>query len=145
MDFKVYYHFWINEEDPKIAKICPNPEWKHPLATGQWMMFFQTNEIDEKWKQAVNLYRSGKLIGVHAMRVSTMRENFRKSDNFFHVIFYFCGPSEDKDFMIKIGQNLLKNIQYKNLYGAMFYTDVQAFLGSEDKVQGKYKIDVPKC
>ena len=31
MPTKVYYHFWINEEDPKIAKICPNPEWKHPL------------------------------------------------------------------------------------------------------------------
>ena len=35
---KVFYHFWINEEDPKIAKMCPNPEWKHPLGN-----FFFTN------------------------------------------------------------------------------------------------------
>ena len=109
------------------------------------MMFFNTSEIDEKWKCAVTLYRSGKLLGVHAMRVSTMRENFRKSDNFCHVILFFCGPNEDKDFMMKIGQNLLKHIEYKNLYGAMFFTDIQSFLGSEAKIEGKYQIEVPKC
>ena len=30
------YEYWIYEEDPKIAKINPNPEWKG----GKWMMFF---------------------------------------------------------------------------------------------------------
>ena len=47
-------HFWINEEDPKVAKlypnldgkggkICPNAEWKD----GQWMMFFDNSVIGE--------------------------------------------------------------------------------------------------
>ena len=43
---KVYGNSWIYEEDPKIAKICPNPEWK----CGQWLMFFDNSIIDEKWE-----------------------------------------------------------------------------------------------
>ena len=49
------YEYWIYEEDPKIAKINPNPEWKG----GKWMMFFDYKEIDEKWEHVVNLYRQG--------------------------------------------------------------------------------------
>ena len=77
---KVYSHFWIHEEDPKIVEKCeltckawqwaacekcPFPEWK----LGQWMMFFDNSVIDEKWEKAVKLYRQGKLTGVSFMKV----------------------------------------------------------------------------
>ena len=74
---KVFSHFFIHEEDPEI---CPNP--MDPL-DGHWSMYFDSSVIgwsvlifdisihvisvilfpDEKWDQAVNLYREGKLTG----------------------------------------------------------------------------------
>ena len=116
------------------------------------MMFFDSSIIDEKWQEAINLYRQGKLTGIHALKVSTVRENFfstgtGSNDNSFHVLIFYCGPSDDQDLVMIAGQNLLQNIEYKNLYGAMFYTDVQTFLLSQatgDMTSCKYKIDVPK-
>ena len=62
-------HSWIYEEDPARLKpachVCPHPKWKN----GQWMMFFPNSLIDEKWDQAVDLYRRGKLTGVQSMKV----------------------------------------------------------------------------
>ena len=62
---KTYLNFWLYEEDPEISRICPHPEWKG----GKWMMFFESTNIDKKWDQAIQLYRQGKLFGVHAMKV----------------------------------------------------------------------------
>lgn len=50
---RVYGDAWIYEEDPEISKICPNPEWN----CGSWLMFFDNSVVDEKWDQAVQLYR----------------------------------------------------------------------------------------
>ena len=139
----VYTHFWIHEEDPNIAMTCSNPEYKD----GHWMMFFDSSIINEKWQEAMNLYRQGKLTGIQAMKVSTVRENFFSTGTGSHVIIFYCGPSDDKDLVMIAGQNLLQKIEYKNLYGAMFYTDVQTFLLSQatgDMSSCKYKIDVPK-
>ena len=55
---KVYGSAWIYEEIPEISKICPNPEWN----CGNWMMFFDNAMVDEKWEQAVNLYRQGTVL-----------------------------------------------------------------------------------
>ena len=50
---RVYGDAWIYEEDPEISKICPNPEWN----CGSWLMFFDNSVVDDKWDQAVQLYR----------------------------------------------------------------------------------------
>ena len=55
---KVYGSAWIYEEIPEISKICPNPEWN----CGNWMMFFDNAMVDQKWEQAVNLYRQGTVL-----------------------------------------------------------------------------------
>ena len=55
---KVYGSAWIYEEIPEISKICPNPEWN----CGNWMMFFDNSVVDQKWEQAVNLYRQGTVL-----------------------------------------------------------------------------------
>ena len=76
-------HSWIYEEDPARLKpachVCPHPKWKN----GQWMMFFPNSLIDEKWDQAVDLYRRGKLTGVQSMKVCLLLhsgpENLKKS------------------------------------------------------------------
>lgn len=142
---KVYGSAWIYEEIPEISKICPNPEWN----CGNWMMFFDNAMVDQKWEQAVNLYRQGKLNGIHALKVSTMRENCKNTDNSFQVIMFCCGPSDDQYLMLEIGNNLLNYIDYKNPDGAMYFkADSQSFLRKPrptgNKNNFKYRITVPK-
>ena len=114
---------------------------------GHWMMFFEESIIDHKWEQVVKSYRQGKLTGVHAMKVSTARENFTNSENLFYVIVFYCGPSDNQNEIIEIGKNLLQHVEYANIYGYMYYTDLQTFLTSQasgDMSKCKYKIEVPK-
>ena len=61
--------FWLYEEDPKIARSCPHLD--HGKG-GKWMMFFDSNDIDDKWELAVNLYRQGHLPGIHTLKVRNL-------------------------------------------------------------------------
>lgn len=148
---KTFVQFWLYEEDPERARqVNPHPEWKG----GKWMMFFESPNIDKKWERAVILYRQGKLNGIHAMKVSTMRENFKcKADRQPHVIIFYCGPSDNKKLMLEIGNNLLKQIKYKCLDGAMLYkADVsddlpyanRVVLNRSLKSHARYRIQVPR-
>ena len=125
--------FWIYEEDPDYSKICPLP---CPSNEGQWLMFFDSSEIDKKWERAVSLFHQGKLTGIHALEVSTadsyswvsrMKENFRNSTEPIHVIFFYCGPHDRKSLMIEIGMRLLKYFRYKEkilLFLLMHFLDI---------------------
>ena len=96
----------------------------------------------------------GKLNGIHAMKVSTMRENFKcKADRQPHVIIFYCGPSDNKKLMLEIGNNLLNHIKYKCLDGAMLYkADVsddlpyanRVVLNRSLKSHARYRIQVPR-
>ena len=96
---------------------------------------------------------SGKLIGVHAMKVSTVKETFKSSVNSFHVIIFYCGPWDDKEYMYEIGHNLLDQIEYTTQDGAILYkSDLaddlpfrsRAILNKTLKYNPKYIITVPK-
>ena len=92
-------------------------------------------------------FRQGKLFGVHAMKVSTMKETF--IDTSFQIIIFYCGPLDDKGYIMEIGHNLLEHIEYANPDGAMFFKpDSRTFL-RKPKPTGnknffKYSIDVPR-
>ena len=46
--------YWIFESSEDIARKC------HLLGhTGKWMMFYDRSVFDEKWVEAVKLYRDG--------------------------------------------------------------------------------------
>ena len=148
---KTFVNFWLYEEDPKISENCPHPEWKG----GKWMMFYDSPNIDKKWEQAVNLYREGKLSGVHAMKVSTMRENLNSKNRAVapHVIIFYCGPSDNREWMMKIGQNLQDHMKYKNFDGTMLYKadvcddipfDNRTVMNKSMKTNAKYRLRVPR-
>ena len=80
--------YWLFERDSKVGAKCHYD----PELTGKWMMFWDNAVLDERWKQAVILYREGKLTGIHCMKVSTKRDNRRASDNTSGVIIFYCGP-----------------------------------------------------
>ena len=80
--------YWLFERDSKAGAKCHYD----PELSGKWMMFWDNAVLDEKWKQAVILYREGKLTGIHGMKVSTKRDNKRARDNTSGVIIFYCGP-----------------------------------------------------
>ena len=67
--------FWLYEEDPKIARQCPHLD--HGKG-GKWMMFFDSNDIDDKWELAVNYYRQGHLPGIHTLKVRIVPNGLKK-------------------------------------------------------------------
>ena len=136
-------NFWIYEEDPEIANRFKNYDLDK---CGKWMMFFENALIDEKWQQLVNLYREGKLTGIHQMKVSTMKESYRSADHSYQVICMYCGPYDDKNHLMKVGENLLHHMDYSNNSGFMCYkSDEQTYLGTRstgNKSNSMYKIPV---
>ena len=85
-------------------------------------------------------------------QVSTMRENFPSNEK-NHVIIFYCGPSDNRGLMLKIGQNILDHIKYKNTDGRLMYkADVaddlpfgsRAVMIRSMKANSKYSISVPR-
>ena len=68
--------FWLYEEDPKIARQCPHLD--HGKG-GKWMMFFDSDDIDDKWELAVNYYRQGHLPGIHTLKVRIVPNGLKKT------------------------------------------------------------------
>jgi hypothetical protein len=52
--------YFIFESDPQISAKWGNYDIK---LSGKWMMFYSWSIMDEKWEEAVEQYRSGKLTG----------------------------------------------------------------------------------
>ena len=50
-----------------------------------------------------------------------MRETFQSSVNSFHVILFYCGPFDNSDLIMKIGHNLLDQIEYTSEDGRILY------------------------
>jgi len=88
---------------------------KYPDKDGKWMMFFPMSQMDAKWAEACQLYKSGKLMGIRGMKASTAKQN--PNPERLHgpdegIIIFYCGPSEDKNKILKIGKNILNNLHY---------------------------------
>jgi hypothetical protein len=105
---QVNTHYWIYSVDPYMMRT-------YPYIDGKWVMFFSKEELDERWKEAKFLYKTGRLIGVNSMKVSTQVYNPYAVNKYRNgVIIFYCGPSEDKRHIMKCGRNLLKQIYYND-------------------------------
>ena len=138
--------YFIFENDPQISAKWGN-KYDSKYA-GKWMMFYPFSTLDEKWEEAIKNYRSGKLIGIDSMKVSTKKKNPRASDDSTGVIIFYCGPANDEKLVMSYGHNLLKYVPYINAYGFMYYkSDMQTLQGTRatgQKSNSKYKIPVPR-
>ena len=83
--------YFIFESDPQISAKWGNYDIK---LSGKWMMFYSWSIMDEKWQEAVEQYRSGKLTGTLRSQIEgyTRLLIFRK----------FAIPSTPMFFMCKI-------------------------------------------
>ena len=100
--------YWVNCIDHSIAATYPNHD-------GKWMMFFSMSEMDAKWNEACQLYRSGRLTGINSMKASTAKQNpmpTRLHGYDEGIIIFYCGPCEDKQNVMEYGRNILRHMHY---------------------------------
>jgi hypothetical protein len=103
---QITHMFWVYCRDDYLMGQYPNND-------GKWMMFFTLDEIDAKWEEACNLYRSGRLTGINSMKVSTAKPNSQRIyDEGEGIIIFYCGPSQDETNVLEYGRNILSNMNY---------------------------------
>jgi hypothetical protein len=97
---------------------------------GKWMLFYNKNEINKKWKLAQELYRENKLNNVTKMKCSTSFENPRSSNLNEGVIILYCNNSSDEEKIMIIGENILKKFNYEHRPYICYKTDKQTNEGT---------------
>lgn len=113
-------------------------EYNDTLTTikcGKWMLFFNEKMINEKWKNAVQLFRKKVFPGIKLMKCSTALNNTTDK-----VIIFYCNKSDEKNRIINIGKNIMNKLNYQNdLY---YKTDRQTLKGIESNGNNYiYKIE----
>ena len=83
--------------------------------SGKWMLYYEKNVFNEKWKLAINLFREKKLNGIVSLKCSTSYENPRASSRDIGVIILYCYNSDNKQYIIDIGKNILKIFNYREI------------------------------
>lgn len=112
---------------PSTVKTCPwlyhiNEKYDDQDYSGKWLLFYKKGpELDKNWIKIKRLYDNGKLIGVHSLSVSTGYNNSRARDDIYGVIVVYCGPVNDKEKIMNIGNNLLDQMNYENNNGYIYY------------------------
>ena len=101
--------YWINYPDDKRINI-----------DGYWMMFFDKDKLDEKWKLCLEKFKNRNLNGICKLSVSGNNSKspiaFSKGVIIFHVL-----ANETEKNIINYGENLLKHIDYTNTKDYMYY------------------------
>lgn len=105
---QVHDSFWVYALEQHLAAQFPNQD-------GKWMMFFPMSEMDARWNEACELYRSGRLFGINSMKASTAKQNpmpERLHGPDEGIIIFYCGPCEDEVNVMQYGRNILNNMHY---------------------------------
>ena len=114
------------------------------------MLFVPTDMLNEYWKNIRDLYNDRKLSNIIQLKCSTNFNNSRASDNNNGVILLYCNKSNERQYIIDIGINLLKHIDCKlcvNINRPYIYnkSDEQTLKGTRQSGSNKnhlYKLNV---
>ena len=97
---------------------------------GKWMLFYPNDKMNDMWKRAKDLYKQGTLTGVHSLKCSTAKENPRSSSSQSGVIILYSPYSADERYIMKVGQNILSKIEYRESPYMYYKSDEQTFNGA---------------
>jgi hypothetical protein len=133
---QVHHSYWVYALEHSQASQFPNKD-------GKWMMFFPMNEIDARWHEAVQLYRSGKLVGINSMKSSTAQQNpmptrLHKQDE--AILIFYCGPCEDEEDVMEYGRNILDHMRY-NAETFYYKSDLEHLIRYDRVYKHMYKIE----
>lgn len=127
-----------NYSQPDVAELPPSKDmrsyWQwHPQSQdgrfinyesslrGKWMLFYPLSDIDGMWQLMKNLFDTGELHGVSDVKVSTAKSSAGHPDKNSGVIMVYCGPCDDEELMLKIGEKIASKTKYENRSGFMRY------------------------
>lgn len=79
---------------------------------GKWMLFYNKNIINDKWKKVLELFKENKLEGVINVKVSTNMKNQNNNMSNSSVIVLYCDNSRDKKTIINIGKKIQELMEY---------------------------------
>ena len=103
----------IEDYEPQVSKNTQKN-------CGFWKLQYENAAvIHEKWKEAIDFYRGGKLTGISAMRIHTMKDENGRSDNLFQCIYFYLN-SED-DVLMAVGKNVLHHMGHSDNSGCIRY------------------------
>jgi hypothetical protein len=97
---------------------------------GKWMLFYPKPLLNNAWELTKTLYRKNELNGVLSMKCSTSYENPRASTTQNGIIILYCSNSSDEKTIMKIGENILQKLNYKEQQKIYYKTDVQTYEGT---------------
>ena len=78
--------------------------------SGKWLLYYNLEELDAKWKQACEAFETGEFKHVHHLRIGTWIPNF-KAPQGKRCIVLFC-DSEDPLIIIEAGLSIVKLMKY---------------------------------
>ncbi|XP_018021885.1 uncharacterized protein LOC108678049 isoform X2 [Hyalella azteca] len=135
---------YILEERETLALEFEHEESK----SGKWILFVRINSMFSMWTKSCYLYREGKLEGVTSLKASTAKDNPRKTGDDNGVIIFHCGPSDDKEKILRYGMNIVMLLKYFNDKGYIPYkTNEQSAKGTRatgNQVNCLYKLPVAR-
>ncbi len=119
---------WLYEENMDIEYSCDEYS-ADDGGSGKWMLYYVKNIFNEKWKLAINLFREKKLNGIVSLKCSTSKKNSRASSHDIGVIILYCYNSDNKQYIIDIGKNILKLFNHKEII--YYKKDIQSMDGTK--------------
>jgi len=111
---------WLYERKKGFSNDCYFLEGR-----GKWMLFFDKNKMNEKWKKSKELFRQEKLEGVEYIKCSTNYKSERASSNDLGLISYYCFDSDNKEKILEIGKKLINLLSYDDMEYIYYKTDMQ--------------------
>lgn len=99
---------------------------------GKFMLWYDKNIIDQKWKLATDLFHSNKLKNIVTMKCSTSMNNPNTYNENESVILLYCVDYDKKE-LREIAKNIINLFDYRHKSIISYKTNVQTRKG------GKYK------
>jgi len=96
---------------PGTWLFCYNKKFNLLNADGRWMVFYNSSCIDKTWKKMKLLYQTNRFIGIKDIKVSCKSS----SEQIDHVIIFSCGPSYNKEKILRYGRNLSYVLRHEGL------------------------------
>lgn len=115
---------------------------------GQWLLFYDHDVLDKQWQKASAMYRAREFPGIYEIQSSTKKPSPRASQDEMGVFLFRCSfSSDDKEEVLKCGQNIIKKMNYTSNYcHVAFKTNHQAIKGTRAMGVRKnyiYRLPVP--
>ena len=91
---------------------------------GKWMLFFDKQLMNSKWKLCKELFRSGYINNIEYIKCSTNYQSERATSNNYGLISFYCNNSDNKEKILEIGNNLVKIFKYDEMDYIYYKTDM---------------------